>query len=113
MSPRAVSMAAAAATLFAVPVAEAMPLGKTKLVTKAVTSGPGGDGATYANYVEKLDQAISANGRYVTFASEAQNLQTAVSEDGLSARLFQADLFPGQVQLLDVNAAGTKHAVGP
>lgn len=118
MSPRLTVLSVLLALLFAaVGPAGAMPLGKIKLVSHAttgsLTGGPGGDATSYADYGENYDQAISGNGRYLSFLSDARNLQTAVTDDASSTRLFRADLFTGGVQMVDVNPAGTHNADGP
>lgn len=96
--------------------AAAMPLGTTKLVSHQVAPVAGNAGGNDDSYgggiLMSYDQPMSAGGRYVTFLSDAQNLQTAIPDAHVSTRLFRADLFTGATVMVDVNAAGTGHAVG-
>ncbi|MCL5097687.1 MAG: hypothetical protein M1608_09195, partial [Candidatus Omnitrophica bacterium] len=72
--------------------------GKTVLASVSPTSGGSGNG-------DSLGASLSANGRYVVFASEASDLVT--NDTNNAGDIFIRDLENGQTTLVSVNSTGT------
>ncbi|MEZ0285230.1 MAG: hypothetical protein ACAH79_08370, partial [Thermoleophilia bacterium] len=83
--------------------------GSTVLASSSAAGAPA-NAAVDADNVGNVQFAISGNGRYVVFASEATNLTPADTDAGKD--VFRKDLQSGAVVLVSVNSAGQKANAG-
>lgn len=78
---------------------------RTGVTTLASVAADGSDGNGNSNF-----PALSADGRYVVFQSDASNL--VVNDDNGSIDVFRRDLLTGATSLVSVNHDGTAPAAG-
>ncbi len=81
-------------------------LGLNSLVTVNTVGNASGNGETGQGNFQNRNVSISANGRYVSFESKANNLVSLPVGTGYN--IFRRDLAEGKTEVVSINTAGTQ-----
>lgn len=85
-------------------------LGLNSLVTVNTAGNASGNGETGQGNFQVRNVSISANGRYVSFESKANNITSLPV--GTAYNVYRRDLAEGKTEIVSLNAAGTQGGTG-